>query len=173
MKPSPLLLAAALLAGSAVTTTAYAQDRYSGVTLTRGTVYSIGRADPRGDALGNKLDSGIFVDANYSSVAFNGGLGAKDFNGSRVANIYGGIGLGRLLQLQVGYGDRGSLGRLRTDINLRSIHSFFTQNTQPAHERTLADRVTFTYTMERYSDDKNEEFNNGTIGIGLLFAGPF
>lgn len=166
-----LLLAIALVAGTA--THAQAEDLYSGVKLLRGTVYSIGRADPRGDTAANKLDSGIFIDANYSSVGFNGGFGAKDFNGDRVVNVYGGIGFGRLIQLQAGYGDRGPLGRLRTDINLRSLYSFFTQTNQPARERTLADRVTFTYTMERYSEDKHERFNNGTIGIGVLFDGPF
>jgi hypothetical protein len=32
-----------------------------------------------------------------------------------------GIGFGRILQLQAGIGNRGPLGRIRTDINLRSI----------------------------------------------------
>lgn len=173
MKTLPLALAALFIAGLAATTSARADDLYSGVKMIRGTVYSIGRADPRGDDVPGKLESGVFIDANYSSVGFNGGFGAKDFNGTRVVNAYAGIGFGRLIQLQAGIGDRGPLGRIRTDINLRSIYSFFTQTTQPARERTLADRVTFTYTAERYSDSDSEEFNNGTIGVGVLFEGPF
>lgn len=168
------LLATLLVAGSLPgLAAAETGERYEGVKLMRGTVYSIGRADPRGDDDDNTLESGLFLDANYSSVAFNGGLGVKDFMGDAVANAYVGIGFGRLIQMQVGYGNRGPLGRLRTDINLRSIYSFFTQTTQHPRERTLADRVTFSYAMERYSDKEHELFDNGTIGIGVLFDGPF
>ena len=171
MKTLPLLLTAALLAVGTLPAAHAADDLYSGVKMIRGTVYSIGRADPRGDD--NPLESGLFLDANYSSVFLNGGIGAKDFEGEQVFNAYAGIGFGRLIQLQAGIGDRGPLGRIRTDINLRSIYSFFTQTTQPARERTLADRVTFTYTAERYSDEEEKAFNNGTIGVGVLFDGPF
>lgn len=164
------LLAIALLAGFAGS--AGAESLYHGVTAIRGTVYSIGRADSRGDS-SNTLGSGTFFDANYSSIFLNGGIGAKDFSGQQVANVYAGFGLGRFVQLQAGYGTRGSLGRVRTDLNLRELYSFVTRTKQPAREKTLADRVTFTYTAERYSDSKNEEFNNGTIGIGVLFEGPF
>lgn len=170
MKTLPLLLTAALLAVGTLPAAHAADDLYSGVKMIRGTVYSIGRADPRGAA---GAESGIFIDANYSSVFLNGGLGAKDFDGEQVYNAYAGIGFGRLIQLQAGIGNRGPLGRIRTDINLRSIYNFFTQTTQPARERTLADRVTFTYTAERYSDEAEKAFNNGTIGIGVLFDGPF
>lgn len=169
----PLLATALLTATFTVPAQAESTDRYSGVKLTRGTVYSIGRADPRGDNDDNTLESGLFVDANYSSVAFNGGLGVKDFMGDAVGNAYVGIGFSRLIQLQVGYGNRGPLGRLRTDINLRSIYSFFTQTTQNPRERTLADRLTFSYALEKYSDEEHERFNNGTIGVGVLFDGPF
>lgn len=167
-----LILAATLLTGIAAGS-AQAADRYAGVDIIRGTVYSVGRADPRGDAGAQNLDTGIFMDANYSSVFLNGGVGAKDFNGSRVINAYAGFGIGRILQIQAGFGDRGPLGRVRTDLNLRSVYSFVTQTKQPKRERTLADRVTFTYSVERYNDKENEEFDNGTIGIGVLFEGPF
>lgn len=153
---------------------AFAEDRYEGVKLIRGTVFSVGRADPRGQAgVAQNLDTGIFIDANYSSVFINGGVGAKDFSGHRVVNAYAGIGFGRIIQLQLGYGDRGSVGRVRTDLNLRSVYNFLTQDTQPRREKTLADRVTFTYTIERYSEEKNKEFDNGTIGVGVLYDGPF
>lgn len=156
-----------------ISTAASAADRYSGVRLTRGTVYSVGRVYPRGDANVDNLDSGIYMDANYSSVIFNGGLGVKDFEGQRAANLYAGIGFGRIIQLQVGIGDRGPVGRVRTDINFREVYSFLTQTRQARREKTLADRVTFTYAIERYNDKDNEEFNNSTIGIGVLYDGPF
>ncbi len=169
-----LTLTAALLGSIVVSTSAMAADPYAGVNLIRGTVYSIGRADPRGQGGAvDDLPSGILLDANYSSVFINGGFGAKDFNGQRVVNAYAGIGIGRVLQLQVGFGDRGTLGRIRTDLNLREVYGFVTQSKQVRREKTLADRITFTYTAERYSDKDSEEFDNGTIGIGVLFEGPF
>ncbi|MFP5440620.1 MAG: hypothetical protein ACLGHJ_03940 [Gammaproteobacteria bacterium] len=149
-----------------------AADPYKGVKLVRGTVFSVGRADPRGDNTGPDLDSGVYIDANYSSVFINGGIGGKDFAGSRVASAYAGIGLGRMLQLQVGYGDRGPVGRVRSDLNLRSVYSLVTQQTQPRREKTLADRITFSYSLERYNDEENEEFDNATIGIGVLYEWP-
>lgn len=167
-----LLVAALALATLSVT--ARAEDPYKGVHLIRGTVVSVGRADPRGDdTLPNQLESGPFFDVNYSSVFINGGFGTKLLDDANVVNAYAGIGFGRILQLQAGFGDRGPLGRIRTDINLRSIYNFVTQTRQPKRERTLADRITFTYTAEQYSRDESEEFDNATIGIGLLFDGPF
>ncbi|MFZ5757291.1 MAG: hypothetical protein ACOY3X_10330 [Pseudomonadota bacterium] len=152
---------------------AAAADRYEGVNLIRGTVYSVGRADPRGEAGSDNFETGIFVDANYTSVAFNVGIGAKDFTGEQVANVYAGIGFGRIIQLQLGAGTEGTLGRVRTDLNFRSIYNFVTQTRQPRREKTLADRVTFTYAVERYNDSDSEIFDNGTIGIGVLYEGPF
>lgn len=152
---------------------ASAADAYEGVNLIRGTVYSVGRADPRGQTGASNFDSGIFVDANYTSVAFNFGAGAKDFTGEQVANVYGGIGFGRIIQLQLGVGTEGSLGRIRTDLNFRSIYNFVTQTRQPRREKTLADRITFTYAIERYNDTQSERFDNGTIGLGVLYEGPF
>ncbi len=169
-----LILTAGLLGSIFVSTSAMAADRYAGVNLIRGTVYSIGRADPRGQGgATNDLPSGVLLDVNYSSVFINGGFGAKDFGGHNVVNAYAGIGIGRVLQMQAGIGDRGPLGRIRVDLNLREVYGFVTQSKQIRREKTLADRVTFTYTAESYSDKDSEEFDNGTIGIGVLFEGPF
>jgi len=147
--------------------------RYDGVYVTRGTVFSMGRADPRGQSGQPMLETGVLVDANFSSVFLNGGIGAKNFDGHNVVNLYAGFGFSRILQIQAGYGDRGPLGRIRTDLNLREAYSFFTSTRQHPRERTLADRITFTYTVERYSEAENGEFDNGTIGLGVLFDGPF
>ncbi len=163
------ILAATLLSAPL----AHAEDRYSGVNLVRGTVFSVGRADPHRDAtITNNLDTGYYVDANYSSVMVNGGFGAKDFDGDNVGNAYVGVGLGRLLQLQLGYGTEGALGRVRTDLNIRSLMSFLTQERQNPREKTLADRITFSYSLERYAETKSERFDNATIGIGLLYEWP-
>ena len=89
------LFAAALLAIASPATRADDDSPYSGVKLIRGTVYSVGRADPRGQAGQQDLISGVFVDANYSSVFVNGGIGAKDFDGHNVINAYAGLGFGR------------------------------------------------------------------------------
>lgn len=172
---SRFLFGMLLCGGMLSAVVAQADDRYGGVKMVRGTVFSIGRADPVGNVPAPTVpfDSGILLDANYTSVFLNGGAGFKDFNGHRVANLYAGFGFGRIFQIQAGYGDRGTLGRIRTDFNVREVYSFVTQQAQHRREKTLADRVTFTYTAERYSDAASKEFNNGTIGVGLLFEGPF
>lgn len=171
---SACLLCIATLAASGAWADGRYGGRYDGVNLIRGTVYSIGRADPRGlSGAVNPLESGVLLDANYSSVFLNGGIGTKSFEGHNVVNLYAGFGVGRFLQLQVGYGDRGTLGRVRTDLNLREVYNFLTQTRQRYRERTLADRITFSYSAERYSDSNNGEFDNGTIGVGVLFEGPF
>ena len=59
MKKIIMMTAALTLLSSAV----QAEDRYDGVSLIRGTVFSVGRVDPTED-----IDTGFFVDANYSSV---------------------------------------------------------------------------------------------------------
>ena len=42
---------------------------------------------------------------------------------------------------RVARGESAPLGRVRTDLNLRSVYSFVTQTKQPKRERTLADRA--------------------------------
>lgn len=166
-------LAATLAATLLPALPAQAKDRYSGVNLIRGTVLSAGRADPRGDSMAtDDLDTGYYLDANYSSVLINGGLGIKDFSGESVGNAYVGVGLGRLIQMQLGYGAEGSLGRVRSDLNIRSLFSLVTQKRQDPREKTLADRITFSYSLERYNDKESEHFDNATIGIGLLYEWP-
>ncbi|ERP90291.1 hypothetical protein Q670_01545 [Alcanivorax sp. P2S70] len=160
--------------------TAIAEDRYSGVTLIRGTVFSVGRVDPT-----EKIDTGFFVDANYSSVAINGGVATKKFgdsplrsekvdefseaDGERVNNVYLGTGFGRIAQIQYGHGNHDGLIRFRSDFNYRSIVDFFTGKRTPKDRLTLGDRLTFTIAIEQYLEDEEEIFDNATWGIGLLF----
>ena len=154
------------------------QGRYEGVHLIRGTVISIGRVDPSAS-----VETGFFVDANYSSVALNAGIGSKTFGDARsvtpdadaervaekrVNNVYAGVGFGRIVQFQGGYGNQGELLRLRSDFNFRSIVDFLTQESTPRQRLLLADRITFTIAVERYSG-KDDVFNNATWGVGLLF----
>ena len=158
-----------------------AEDRYSGVTLMRGTVVSVGRVDPT-----ENIGTGFFVDANYTSVALNVGVGTKKFgdspirrdsgdddlsaaDGERVNNAYAGVGFGRIIQVQYGYGSEGDLLRYRSDFNYRSVIDFFTGKRTPKDRLTLGDRLTFTIAVEQYLDDEDEIFDNATWGIGLLF----
>ncbi|EKF76094.1 hypothetical protein A11A3_01330 [Alcanivorax hongdengensis A-11-3] len=155
--------------------------RYSGVTLIRGTVISAGRVDPTED-----IDTGFFVDANYSSVAVNAGVATKKFgesplrpeqrsdaqseaNDERVNNVYAGIGFGRIVQIQYGYGNHKDLLRFRSDFNFRSVVDFLSGHHTPKDRMTLGDRLTFTIAAERYLDGDEDIFNNTTWGIGLLF----
>ncbi|MCH8542596.1 MAG: hypothetical protein LAT61_03390 [Alcanivorax sp.] len=174
-----ILSALVCLAASLGTSTATAdQGRYEGVHLIRGTVLSVGRVDPNAS-----VETGFFVDANYSSVALNAGVGSKSFGDARSAtpdadaervadkrvnNVYAGVGFGRIIQFQGGYGNQGELLRLRSDFNFRSIVDFLTQESTPRQRLLLADRITFTISVERYSG-KDDAFNNATWGVGLLF----
>ena len=158
----------------------HVENPYGGVHMLRGTVVSVGRVDPSVN-----VGTGFFVDANYSSVAINFGAASKKFGESplrakqdgdddadaarrRVNNLYAGVGFGRIIQLQGGYGNKGQLLRFRSDFNFRSVVDFLTQTSTPKHRLTLADRITFTVSVERYNDDE-EIFNNSTWGVGLLF----
>lgn len=157
-----------------------ADDLYSGVNLIRGTVISAGRVDPTED-----IDTGFFVDANYSSVALNGGVSTKKFgesplrpdnrdnfseaNEERVNNAYFGIGFSRIIQIQYGYGNHGDLIRFRSDFNFRSVMDFLSGTHTPKDRLTLGDRITFTIAAEQYQDSEEEIFDNATWGIGLLF----
>lgn len=180
MKTTTSLITLLLLAGT-LASQAHAEDRYSGVTLIRGTVFSVGRVDPT-----EKIDTGFFVDANYSSVAINAGIGSKKFgdsplrsdqrtddlseaDGERVNNAYAGIGFGRIVQIQYGYGNQGDLLRFRSDFNYRSVVDFFTGKRTPKDRMTLGDRITFTIAVEQYQGSDEEIFDNATWGIGLLF----
>ena len=157
------------------------ENPYGGVHMIRGTVASVGRVDPSLSG----VDTGFFADVNYSSVALNAGINTKKLGDSpyrdtepaseeaaaaqrRVNNAYVGVGFGRIAQLQFGYGNQGQVTRLRSDINFRSIVDFITQETTPKYRLTLADRITFSYTIERYTGDE-DIFDNFTWGVGLLF----
>lgn len=157
------------------------EEAYKGVHLIRGTVVSAYRVDPSED-----IDTGFGIDANYSSVALNGGVAIKKFGDhpfrsgnqnepedeaadEQVNNAYLGVGFGRIIQLQYGYGNHGGLTRLRSDFNFRSVVNFLTQTTTPKDRLTLADRITFTTAFEGYHDSDEEIFDNFTWGVGLLF----
>lgn len=175
-----ILLSLGLLAsGQAQADIPHVENPYGGVHILRGTVISMGRVDPT-----ESIGTGFFVDANYSSVALNGGIATKRFGespfrssskkedepafGVQVTNVYAGVGFSRVLQLQGGYGTEGQLIRLRSDFNFRAIADFVTQTSTPKRRLTLADRLTFTISVERYRGDE-EIFNNSTWGVGLLF----
>lgn len=173
-----IMIMAALMG---VSLPAFAQDRYEGVTMIRGTVVSVGRVDPT-----ERIDTGFFIDANYTSVAVNAGIGTKKFgesplrpgssddslseaNDERVNNAYVGVGFGRFAQIQYGHGNHGGLLRFRSDFNYRDVVSFFTQKHVRKNRMTLGDRLTFTLAVEQYQESDEEIFDNATWGIGLLF----
>lgn len=154
-------------------------DPYESTFVQRGTVVSAGRVDPS-----KNVGNSYFLDANYSSVALNGGISTKKFGKASskydnnspeqrvsnewVYNAYVGVGFSRLIQFQLGYGTEGQVFRLRSDFNYRAIVDFLTQTNTPKHRLTVADRLTFTLAAERYQG-KRDAFNNVHWGIGLLF----
>lgn len=154
---------------------------YHGVNVWRGTVVSAGRVDPT-----ENIGTGYYFDANYSSIAFNGGVASKRFGGSsslgtgsnvdgskayhkRVNNVYLGIGFSRVIQLQYGYGNQKNVFRVRSDINARAIMDFLNKTHTPKSRMTLGDRLTFSLAIERYLEDGRDIFDNATWGVGLLF----
>jgi hypothetical protein len=154
---------------------------YHGINVLRGTVVSAGRVDPT-----ENIGTGYFFDANYTSVAVNFGAAFKRFGGDeglgtggnnansdvyhkKVTNVYAGIGFSRIIQLQYGYGNEKSIFRVRSDINARAIIDFLTKTRTPKQRMTLGDRLTFSFSVERYLNGDHDVFDNATWGIGLLF----
>lgn len=169
----------AALLGMVLAVPAFAEELYSGVNVLRGTVVSFGRVDPT-----ENIGTGLFFDANYSSVALNGGIATKSFSNapggggdpgltdaydSRFTNAYFGVGFSRIIQFQYGYGTEGDLVRLRSDFNFRAVMDFLSNTRTRKDRMLLADRLTFTVSGEKYNDKDKEIFNNTTWGIGLLF----
>jgi hypothetical protein len=170
-----------VLSGLLLSAGGFAQDKglYSDTKVLRGTVISVGRVDPT-----ENIGTGNFFDINYSSVAVNFGAATKKFgetpirpstislspaDGERVNNVYAGIGFSRILQFQLGYGNHGDVLRLRSDFNFRAVSDFLARKSTPKDRMLLADRLTFSISVERYNDDDEEIFDNATWGIGLLF----
>lgn len=129
-----------------------------------GIVLSAGRVDSQRDG---GPGSGYFLDTNYTRTFINGGGNFKDFGSDKIVNVYGGTGISKLLQLQVGYGNHGMVQRLRHDLNLTSVYDFLTGTKRSPYNRTVDNRITFTFAIERYSNDSR--FDNTTIGFGLLY----
>jgi len=181
MRLTTLSACGALLATSLLATPVSADpsEPYEGTYVQRGTVVSVGRVDPS-----KNVGNSYFLDANYSSVALNGGISSKKFGKAShkydnttpehrvsdewVHNAYVGVGFSRLVQVQLGYGTEGRVFRVRSDINYRAIVDFLTQTNTPKHRLTIGDRITFTLAAERYQG-KHDAFNNVNWGIGLLF----
>lgn len=163
MRIQGLALAGALLAG-AVSAPAVADALDP--KIIPGIVFSAGRVDTRRDDSG--VGTGLFLDANYTRTFINFGGNYKHFSDDDVLNVYAGIGVSKLLQLQVGYGTEGMVKRLRHDFNLTSLYDFFTGTERNRYNRSLGNRLTFTVAMENYDSDK-KALNNFHIGAGLLY----
>jgi hypothetical protein len=176
MKRILVVLSGLLLSGVVL---AEDKGRYSDTKVLRGTVISFGRVDPT-----ENIGTGHYFDVNYSSVAVNVGAATKKFgdtplrpstnsnlpgDNERVNNVYAGIGFSRIFQLQLGYGNHGDVLRMRSDFNFRAVSDFLARKSTPKDRLLLADRLTFSISVERYNDDKEDIFDNATWGIGLLF----
>lgn len=128
-------------------------------------VLSAGRVDSSRDVDGK--GTGFFLDGNYTRTFLNVGGGHKDFDGETVDNVYAGIGISKLVQLQVGFGTEGRVQRWRHDFNLTSIYDFVTGTQRNRYNMNLGNRITFTFAAEKYGRD--ERFNNVHIGFGLQY----
>lgn len=126
---------------------------------------SAGRVDSRRDTSGK--GTGYFMDANYTRTFLNMGVAHKDFDGETIDNVYLGVGLSNLAQLQIGIGTEEVVTRVRHDFNLTAISDFFSGTRRNRYNMSLGNRITFTVAAENYKDD--ERFDNFHIGFGLLY----
>lgn len=130
-----------------------------------GIVVSAGRVDTRNDNTGK--GNGFFLDGNYTRTFLNTGVSYKNFGTDDIENLYVGVGVSRLVQLQIGYGSEGQVRRLRHDFNLTSIYDFVTGTRRNRYNMSLGNRITFTVAFENYQ--KDDRFDNFHIGFGLLY----
>lgn len=130
-------------------------------------LYSAGRVDTR--ETGDGAGSGFFLDANYTRTFLNGGVSYKSWgsDGGDLANVYAGVGFSKLIQLQIGLGTQGMVRRVRNDFNLTSISDFVTGKQRNRYNTSLGNRLTLTFALENYSDEKR--LDNFHIGVGLLY----
>jgi hypothetical protein len=130
-------------------------------------LFSAGRVDSRNDASG--VGNGFFLDANYTRTFLNGGVSYKNFGlKDDLANVYVGVGISNILQLQEGLSTQGGLvTRVRHDLNLPALYDFFTGTKRNRYNTSLGTRMTLTFALEHYqNDDRQDNFH---IGVGLLY----
>ena len=96
----------------------------------------------------NNEEDGALLYANAFMFWFNLSFEYQDFGTRSSANTYTGVGLGRYIQLQYGYGDEGYVVRLRSEFE-------------------VVNRFTVFIGRERYRD--KPEFDNYSAGIGYNF----
>lgn len=168
MRFQGLALAAALLA-SLLARPAMADDENLGPLNPRiipGVVLSAGRAETTHNGTG--VGSGIYVDANYTRTFVNIGTDYQQYGSNvRVLNGFAGVGFSRLIQLQAGYGNDGTVTRLRSDFNFAAILAFFSGSRRNRYDQTLGQRFTFTISTDRYNSQPR--LDNFHIGFGLLY----
>ncbi len=127
---------------------------------------SAGRVDTRSDDTG--VGSGFFLDANYTRTFLNGGGSYKSWGSDGdLVNVYAGVGISKLIQLQIGMGTQGVVRRVRNDFNLTSIYDFVTGTKRNRYNTSLGNRLTLTFALENYADE--EKLDNFHIGLGLLY----
>lgn len=93
-------------------------------------------------------EQGISVYANAYMFWFNFAVEYHDFDKYTITNTYTGLGLGRYLQVQYGYGDEGYLIRARSEFE-------------------VIGKLTVFIARERYRN--KSQFDNTSIGIGYNF----
>ena len=96
----------------------------------------------------NDLEDGVSLYANAFMFWFNFSIEYQHFDTRTVANTYTGLGMGRYLQIQYGYGDEGYVVRARSEFE-------------------VVGRFTVFIARERYRD--NPVFDNYSMGIGYNF----
>lgn len=93
-------------------------------------------------------EQGSLVYANLYMFWFNFSVEYQNFDERSTTNTYTGLGLGRYLQIQYGYGDDGYIMRARSEFE-------------------VVGKFTVFFARERYRD--KPEFDNYSAGIGYNF----
>jgi len=95
-----------------------------------------------------KDEEGVLAYANAYMFWFNLSYEYQSYDNYSISNTYTGLGLGRYLQWQYGYGDEGYVIRLRSEFE-------------------IIGKFTVYIARERYRD--HSEFDNYSAGIGYNF----
>lgn len=116
----------------------------------------------------NTIDSSrpFSIGGSYTHQGVNSGFAFQNIDTDAVNNLYTGIGFGHLLQTQLGYGNEGMLGRLRSDWNIKQQFPFLKRIQSKDSSRS---GLVVVLSMERYKNRSSKKYDHSSIGFGFRY----
>ena len=154
-------------------TTTSPPSRLNSSLMVPGTVISGGHSFSKNSSLGH----GSYADINYTQTVWSVGINTNlQNNGSHANRLFIGIGMGRWLQLQMGYGDNTNdlntqgnirLYRLRSDFSIGSLaRGLSLTKTRSNTLREWHNRLYFSFYSERHDIRALRTLDTQGLGIG-------